>query len=270
MLLTTLVDCSAIIHTATDASLSPDPHIVVPTVVNSITSLLSAAAATPSVRRFVYTSSSVAAVEPVLDKAYHIDSSSWNQVSVPAAYSPIRPDEPSPNPVRSFDVYKASKILGEQAVWDFVKTNKPSFVVNCVLPNLTTGPILDENAQHGSTAGWIKAMSQGSEQWTEMYRTAISQYMVDVRDVARLHVAALLEEDVQGERILAFGERLDYVRLVAALKKIFPEGREYPEPFHSGVDESTVATERPVELLKRMGRPGFIGLEESLRDQLTA
>jgi nucleoside-diphosphate-sugar epimerase len=47
---------------ASDTSLSPDPNIVVPRVVNSATNALKAAAKEPSVKRFILTSSSIAAV----------------------------------------------------------------------------------------------------------------------------------------------------------------------------------------------------------------
>ncbi len=33
-------------------------------------------------------------------------------------------------------VYAASKTEGEHAFWNWVKTNKPSFVANTVVPNL--------------------------------------------------------------------------------------------------------------------------------------
>ena len=96
-------------------------------------------------------------------------------------------------------------------------------------------------------------------------------YMVNVDDQARLHVAALLKEDVRGERLFAFAEPINYSTIVAALKKVNPGKTEYlAPPENEGRDLSTVSTGRAVEMLRRAGRSGFIGLEESLRVQFAS
>lgn len=42
---------------------------------------------------------------------------------------------------RVWAVYGASKTQGEQAAWQFVKENKPSFTVNTILPNANFGAV---------------------------------------------------------------------------------------------------------------------------------
>ena len=102
-----------------------------------------------------------------------------------------------------------------------------------------------------------------------MVRTFPPQWYVDVRDVARVHVAALLEADVQNERLFAFAGTYNYSKIVDILKKIDPSRQHYPPPVENeGEDLTTTDTDRPIELLKRIGRPGFIGMEESLRAQM--
>ena len=75
--------------------------------------------------------------------------------------------------------------------------------------------------------------------------------MVNVKDTARLHVAALLDPDVENERILAF----------AHPDKKFPTDIENEPRDLSKLDNS-----REAALLKAFGRPGFTGLEETVRE----
>lgn len=46
-------------------------------------------------------------------------------------------DETTPADARPFTVYAASKTAGEQAAWKWVKSNKPAFAFNTVLPYYT-------------------------------------------------------------------------------------------------------------------------------------
>lgn len=95
--------------------------------------------------------------------------------------------------------------------------------------------------------------------------------MVHARDVALLHLAALLEPDVAGERILAYAEPYNFSSLVDTLHRIDPERKyaEKPAEGQESRDLSVVDTNRGKELLRRYGRvEGFDGLEATLRDQL--
>ena len=254
---------TGIIHVATDVSFDSDPNKVVPYVVQGMLNILQAAANTPTLKRFVYTSSSIAAVHPTPNEVFHVDSTSWNEVDARDAWAP-----PPYLPERAFAVYGASKVEAEKVGWEFMKAEDRHFVLNTVLPNFANGPILNPK-QPGSTAGWVRGLYNRNEEYTEMMRNFPPQWAVDVRDVARLHVAALLEADVQNERLFAFAEPYNYSKIVETLKKVDPSRQDYRPPVENeGEDLSTVDTARAVELLKRMGRPGFASLEESLGAQL--
>jgi hypothetical protein len=136
------------------------------------------------------------------------------------------------------------------------------------LPSVNIGSVLSSK-QSGSTAGLINGLKAGDEMSTKILRDLTPPtYMVNVEDTARLHIAALVEEDVRGERLFAFAEPINYSSIVSALKKVDPSKTEYPAlPENEGRDLSTVSTGRAEELLRRAGRSGFIGLEESLRAQ---
>lgn len=234
--------------------------MVVPPVLNSVKNLLEVAAAELSIKRFVYTSSGMAAMYPNPREKVHVDSSSWNHAVVDAAWKP-----PPYGQDRMWAVYAASKSQSEQACFDFVKEKKPGFVLNTVLPNYSMGEILDPR-QPGSSGGLIRAAWKGQE--VPIFANLPSQYMVDVKDVGRLHVAALVEPDVQNERLFAFSQPYSYNEVMSVLRKLGP-GRNIPKNIDDeSRDLSIIDTKRSIELLQRMGRPGFTSMEESIKENV--
>ena len=90
--------------------------------------------------------------------------------------------------------------------------------------------------------------------------------MVNVKDTARLHVAALLDPDVQNERILAFAYPFNWNDILAVLRKIYPD-RKFPDDIENAPrDLSMLDNSREASLLKAFGRPGFTSLEETVRE----
>jgi nucleoside-diphosphate-sugar epimerase len=147
---------------ASDTSLSPDPNIVVPRVVNSATNALKAAAKEPSVKRFILTSSSVAAVlSTPNNEGLVVDESEFTIWPRSHKYSPLNLipdsyddtavklawDKSTPLDTKPILVYAASKTESERESWKWVRENKPGFVFNTVLPSFNVRYCLpDSNA----------------------------------------------------------------------------------------------------------------------------
>jgi nucleoside-diphosphate-sugar epimerase len=146
---------SAVVHIAAVTTFSPDPDVVIPQTVAGALNAMNAAVKEPSVKQFVYTSTSVAAIMPTPGVAFHCDSSSWNDAAVAMARVPP-PYEPS----HGIITYMAGKVEAEKAVWKFAKDRKPHFAVNTVLPFMVLGTVLDKH-QTGSTAGWVSNLYKG-------------------------------------------------------------------------------------------------------------
>jgi nucleoside-diphosphate-sugar epimerase len=146
---------SAVIHTASIMSFDKDPNKVIPQAVAGITTALKAAAKERSVKRFVYTSSSVAATLSKPGKIFYIDSTTWNEESVKAAWEPA-PYEDG----REWQNYAAAKPESAKAVWKFLEDEKPGFVVNTVCPNANIGTILAKD-QSPSTGRWVLNLYNG-------------------------------------------------------------------------------------------------------------
>jgi hypothetical protein len=95
-----------------------------------------------------------------------------------------------------------------------------------------------------------------------------TEYFVNVRDVALLHLAALTWEKVKNERIFAFAAPFNWNDVFAILRRICPD-RKFPEDNpNEGRDLSTVPNTRGMEILQAFGQPGWATLEESVKSNI--
>ncbi|KAK5049350.1 hypothetical protein LTR84_004279 [Exophiala bonariae] len=258
---------AGVMHVASPVDINPDPDVVIPIVVDSTLNALTAASdEAGTVKRFVLTSSGSAVVFPKPNHRVNVTAETWNEESVrivqdfPADMSVIQ---------RGFVVYMASKVKGEQALWNWVKENpNSSLAVNAVLPGGAFGPVLSpEHQGYPSTTGLVAALFTNNTEIVDLIiRDYAPEYFVDIQDVARLHVAALLHPDVKGERIFAYNTPFNWNTVLGAFRKLYPE-RTFRDDEPGLWDDLSIVepAKRAEALLREMGREGFTGLEESLR-----
>jgi nucleoside-diphosphate-sugar epimerase len=253
-------DCVGIIHTASDTSLNPDPTVVVPRTVAMATSVLKAAKKAGTCTRFVFTSSSSAVAMPKPDTKFRMDKDTWNTETA----EKVRAMQPPFPPEGFADVYAASKIEAERAVWKFVEDEKPSFTVNTIIPNTNVGRVLIKPAT--SSARFVLAILNGGIQ---RIAAIPPQWMINVDDDARIHLGALMDKTVANERVFAFGQPFDWNDMRQAVRKEMPDapvGEELPP---HGKDVSEVDNSLARELLRKwFGQAQFTTLEESVRENL--
>ncbi|KAI1167834.1 aldehyde reductase [Nemania serpens] len=249
---------AAVVHTATIFTMNPNPHEVIPGTVKGTMEAIESAAREKSVKRFVLTSSSSAALIPKPNNPFTVTTDTWNDEIVDWVYR-----DPPYEPERSYPVYAASKTLSEKAAWKFVREQKPGFTFNAVLPNMNFGASLDSvNQGHPSTSGMLAALFKGDIS----YMAGLPpQYFVDVEDDALLHVAAVIHPGIESERIFAFAEPENGNVLLAILRKLYPD-RTFPADFQSDEDLSDIVPIKRAEaILRDMGKDGWTSLEESVR-----
>lgn len=176
---------------ASDVSFSVDTDTVVGSAIKLVQAALEAAAATPSVKRVVLTSSSSAVPSGAVDTKFNLTEDSYNTESVEAAYAP----EPH-KPDHAVSVYATSKVKQEQEFWKFMKERKPGFVANTVLPDYVLGTVLNVEKQgFPSSVGIMKTVWDGD---MAMPSTMLPpQYEIDAADCAMLHVAAMCKQNPQ-------------------------------------------------------------------------
>ncbi|KAI3396616.1 hypothetical protein diail_11869 [Diaporthe ilicicola] len=186
---------SGLLHVASDMSNSTDPNLVIGNAVKGVLNALRAAKKEgKGMKRFVYTSPSTAATLPKPGEDFVVTAESWNDEAVEMAWE-IEDDEKD-----AFIVYAASKTeVGElEGSLEVGKGERaPVF-----LPNANIGIVLSpENQGCPSTALWTKAVVDAEY---ESVKHIPPQYYVNVQDTARLHVVALVNPSVEGERVFAF------------------------------------------------------------------
>lgn len=116
---------SGVIHAAADLSFSPDPNVVIPPTIHTTLAVLKAAARSPSVKRFVLTSSCAAATSPQVGRYPTVTSESWNDEAIQQAWA-----DPPYTSDRGFAVYAASKTVAEKESWAWVAKTRPAFTLN--------------------------------------------------------------------------------------------------------------------------------------------
>lgn len=80
---------------------------------------------------------------------------------------------------------------------------------------------------------------------------------------------ALLHPDVKNERIFGFAGSFNWDDVYAVLRQMFPE-RDFPEPDPNAPRDTNkiLPADRAEGLLREMGRPGWVRLEETVRASL--
>jgi len=255
---------SGVINVAGDVSFAADHDKVVKTNVDGIVGLLQAASKVPTIKRVVITSSRVAIFHPAKGDNYKVDNNSYNDVIVK-----LSQEAPADNPLKPLLAYASGKTEGEKAAWKWVKENKPSFVLNTVLPDYVIGEIINPGSA-GSTAGYAnKIVTDGDLAGIQQF-VGPPSYYVDVKDVDRIHYAALVEPDVHNERLWAAATPFTLNEMLKIFREKFPNNSKIPPKDLEGYGEPTkiqVDISRSTELLKRQGRNGWVSLKDSLLEQ---
>jgi len=140
------------------------------------------AAANAGVKRVVMTSAAATARPPLTSDRVS-DESIWAD-----------PEDPQ------FDAYRVSKILAERAAWDFMQSEGKASMLTTILPGAVFGPLRD--AENLGSVQIIHGMLRGRPGALPR----LGFWIVDVRDLADLHIRAMTAAAAAGQRFIAAGE----------------------------------------------------------------
>lgn len=190
---------TALVHTASPFPVAQpkDPQVLIrPAVEGTLRALR--AARTAGVTRVVLTSSTVAVTDTA--KSGLQDETCW-----------CNPDAPETS------AYGRSKTLAEQAAWAYAAEN--GLHLTTINPGFVMGPPLDRH--YGSSIGVIARLLRGKDPMVPMLDFPV----VDVRDVAEMHLRALERPAVAGMRILAVAGNMTMPAMAAELKRAYRDRR---------------------------------------------
>lgn len=266
-------DCKGvygIIHLATAAIFSTDPNEVIPPTVAGALSIFVTALLKRSIRSIVYTSDSFAALLPQPNQRVDVTALTYNEESVAVARDLVRAEQIrraawDPSTVYELNIYAAAKVAAERAIWQFVEDHKPSFQVAAILPNVNIGASI-YRLPLSSTGTFIPKLLEGDT--SALFFPA--QHFIDVRDCARLHVAALLDPGQHKERIFAMAAPFNWNDVLGILRRMRPDTKIIDDMPNLGRDLSAVPNEAAERLLKRHYGLGWTTLEESVRQNIAS
>ncbi|HEX7923334.1 MAG TPA: aldehyde reductase [Bradyrhizobium sp.] len=120
--------------------------------------------------------------------------------------------------------YPKSKTLAERAAWDFVAREGNGLELAVVNPTAVFGPVLGPD--FSESIGIIKALLHGAMPAVPRIHFGL----VDVRDVADLHLRAMTSPKAKGERFLAVaGETMSVLQVARVLRrKLGSKARRVP------------------------------------------
>ena len=99
-----------------------------------------------------------------------------------------------------FDGYRRSKILAERAAWDFMASQSGATTLTTVLPGAVFGPVLSK-----ANLGSVRIV-QNVLHGRPPLLPRLGFWVVDVRDLADLHIRAMTSPEAAGQRFLGAGE----------------------------------------------------------------
>ena len=199
-------DCTYVIHTASPTPITDaktDDDFVIPAC-NGVLFVLKAAKKV-GVKRVVLTSA-FGAVGYGTDRSIPYTEKDWTEIN-----SSVAP-------------YQKSKTLSEKAAWEFIEKEGKGMELSVINPTGVLGPVLSEDFSHSIQP--IFQMLNGSMKACPK----LTFGFVDVRDVADLHIKAMLSPKANGERFIAVaGESISMLDIANILRtNLFDRASKVP------------------------------------------
>ena len=190
--------CDYVLHVASPLMLGfpKNPDDIILPAVNGLKRCI-ASAVKNKVKRFVMTSS-FAAIGSGSKTKTTFDDNDWTDL-----------DNPDLNP------YNISKTKAEMALWDYIESlDKDQKIEVCTInPTVVIGPSLSHDVGGSNLA--ISKLLDGSMPFSAKFGIDL----VDVQDVADMHIEAMLNKDAAGKRFLLSAKTIWYSDLSQFLRK---------------------------------------------------
>jgi dihydroflavonol-4-reductase len=202
-----MAGCSHVAHIASPfpaGAVKDENELIVPAREGALRALRAAEKA--GVARFVMTSSTAAVAYGHPRGTYTFTEADWTDVEHPDVYP-----------------YVKSKTIAERAARDWVLTTDGAMEFCTINPSAILGPVLSDDIS--ASIELVKRLLTGSLPGCPDFGFGI----VDVRDVADIHVRALTAPNMAGERFIASGPFLKMIDVARILKEeLGPEARKVP------------------------------------------
>lgn len=200
--------CSVVFHTASPFVMKVDPQkvdeILFNPAIKGTQNVLESCSKTPSVKRVVVTSSSLAILTDSADcfdqPTGVVNEDNWNTTAS-----------------RTYNPYAYSKVLAEKEAWKMADA-QDQYKLVVVNPGWVMGPGIKCHPTSESF-NFVESMCRGD---FKSGAPNLGCFVVDVRDVARIHVAAGFDEKAEG-RYIAVGHNTSILEMAKTMVGKFPD-----------------------------------------------
>ncbi len=192
--------CSHVAHVASPIPAAPPKYendLVVPAREGTLRALRFAKDA--GVERFVQTSSFAAIGYGRSEKVYTVDESDWTDLSHPDIYP-----------------YVKSKTVAERSARDWIAEHGGDMEFVSVNPSMVLGPV--DSVDFSASVEAVRQLLDGAVPMAPDLGFAI----VDVRDIAELHLKCLEEPGLANERFMAAGKFMKFIEIGKVLRDNLP------------------------------------------------
>ena len=191
----------ALLHTASPFPMSQpknEQDLIRPAVDGTRRAL--SAAQTAGINRVVMTSSIVAIMGREIAPGKALTESDWTDIAHP-----------------SVTAYGKSKTQAERAAWDFVANDAPDMALTVINPALVFGAPLDPH--YGTSLKIIERILRAQDPMLPK----VSFPIVDVQDVAEMHLRALMYPGTDARRFICADTSLWFTEIAEILKADHPD-----------------------------------------------
>lgn len=203
-----MTGCSHVAHVASpfpSDAVKDENELIVPAREGALRVLRFAKAA--GIRRFVLTSSVAAVAYGRTDPGRPYTEKDWTNTEAP-----------------DIGAYVKSKTIAERAARDWVTAEGEGMEFCTINPSAVLGPVMSHD--YSASIQFVKRLMDGSMPGCPRLGFAV----VDVRDLADLHIRALNAPGMAGERFIASGPFLMMAEVAAILReRLGPQARKVPK-----------------------------------------
>lgn len=134
--------------------------------------------------------------------------------------------------------YRGSKKYAELEAWKYIQEHSPDFDIVTLCPPMTFGPVvhpIDRASNLNASNAMLWQIASGANPLP----VSRVPFWIDVRDLARAHVEALISPNAGGKRYIpASPERFSYGIAARVISDAFPDLKDWVTQEDQFIDES--------------------------------
>ncbi|KAK7459588.1 methylglyoxal reductase (NADPH-dependent) gre2 [Stygiomarasmius scandens] len=210
-------DVSGVLHVASPNTMDQNsPEIQEGPAVKGTLAILTAASVHPNVTRVTV----IGTIGSMIMNGKHAgeltEETDWNCISEDAAKDPN-------NSGVGFHCYLNSKIKAEKAAWEYIRTQKPSFTFNVVLPSIALGPIFHQLPSPPRADVSLGNLWDYLGNRRPFAASSVNILWVHSYDVADCMIRSLISPDAVGKRFICTGGKTSWAEVCKIIQRHFPE-----------------------------------------------